>query len=481
MRILSCCVLCGTLLLGPLETAAQSPETPWSLHSLNTLDGFSPAAANWQLAAGVSADLEAVHQISTSAGGGILVNIPTEDARDNLFFGWEHGDLELEFEFMMPKASNSGLYLQGRYEIQMLDSWGVERPSFSDVGGIYQRWDDRRPDGQKGYQGYAPSMNVARAPGLWQRFQIRFQAPRFDENGHKTANARMLRVMHNGVVIHENVELTGPTRGATFSDENPTGPLMIQGDHGPVAVRNIRYKLELPALDPEATPPRVGSIFVEPDGEPALIRGFVNHGEKKKTHTIAVGHPGRVHYTMDLRQGSLMHIWKGDFIETTDMWHSRGTHQLAVPRGGVITLDGEPAVAHLASEGVAWPDSMGLEYTFKGYELGALGNPTFMYSLGNVAVADRLLPESGGKRLLRELILRDEAEPQGYWVRVATGTDIETLKDGSYSVNDYSYYVTLNGAGAARAVVREGDEGSELLVPVRFVDGEASVHYTLTW
>ena len=53
------------------------------------------------------------------------------------------------------------------------------------------------------------------------------------------ANAKFVKVVHNGVVIHENVEVTGPTRAAAFEDEKPTGPLMLQGDHGPVAYRNL--------------------------------------------------------------------------------------------------------------------------------------------------------------------------------------------------------------------------------------------------
>ena len=65
-----------------------------------------------------------------------------------------------------------------------------------------------------------------------------FRAPRFDAGGKKTANARFVKVVHNGQVIHENVEVTGPTRAAAFNDEKPHGPLMLQGDHGPVAYRN---------------------------------------------------------------------------------------------------------------------------------------------------------------------------------------------------------------------------------------------------
>jgi hypothetical protein len=476
MKLPSALLLLGLLSLLPVSASAQSALSALPLE--NPL-GFQPTTSNWQIVGGVATDPTIRHDIRTTPGYGILVNAPSEGRTNNVSFGWEHGDLQLEFEFMMPKESNSGIYLQGRYEIQLLDSWGTRRPSFSDVGGIYQRWNPDRPQGQQGYQGHAPRMNVARAPGLWQKLQIQFQAPRFDEQGHKTANARMVEVKLNGVVIHQNVELTGPTRGSIFPDERPMGSLMLQGDHGPIAIRNIRYALELPEGDAEATPPRVGSILVEPDGEPAVIRGFMNHAGKKKTHTIAVGHSEGVHYSMDLRQGSLMHMWKGDFLETTDMWHSRGQHQLATPTGSVISLDGRPTVARLSSEDSAWPDSMGLTYRFDGYELDDAGHPAFSYRLGGVAVSDRVLPESGGKRLVREITLKGEAD--GYWVRMASGGSIQILDDGHFGMNDGSHYLTLHGTAHSEAVIRSIDGVSELLIPASLADGQATVRYTLTW
>src|SRR5690606_31495416 len=148
-------------------------------------------------------------------------------------------------------GSNSGIYLQGRYEIQLLDSWGVVNPTAGDNGGIYERWDGSKPEGQKGFQGYAPRQNVSRAPGLWQQLMISFQAPKFDGDGNKIQNARILRIELNGVVIHENVELFGPTRGGMENNEKAQGPLRIQGDHGAVAFRVIKitsYDKPRPAL-----------------------------------------------------------------------------------------------------------------------------------------------------------------------------------------------------------------------------------------
>jgi hypothetical protein len=68
---------------------------------------------------------------------------------------------------------------------------------------------------------------------------VTFHAPRFDAAGKRFAGARFERVLHNGILIHENVECTGPTRGAWSDQDAPLGPLRLQGDHGPVAYRNI--------------------------------------------------------------------------------------------------------------------------------------------------------------------------------------------------------------------------------------------------
>jgi hypothetical protein len=138
----------------------------------------------------------------------------------------EFGDCQLHVEFMVPKGSNSGVYLMGRYEVQVLDSFG-------------------RPDNQLGmgdcgaiYSARVPSINASKAPGQWQSFDITFRAPRFDAAGKKTENARFLSVVFNGKTIHENVEVKGGT-GGEIGPEQPTGPILLQGDHGIVAYRNI--------------------------------------------------------------------------------------------------------------------------------------------------------------------------------------------------------------------------------------------------
>ena len=195
----------------------------------------------WQLAGDVFTDPADEKKLASKPGEGIAFNGP-DGKTSHLITAKEFGDVELTVEFMVPKGSNSGVYLQGRYEVQVYDSFGVASPGYIDCGGIYQRWHEEPgiDDAQRGYEGFAPRVNASKNPGEWQTFRIVFRAPKFDKDGNKTANAKIEKVWHNGVLIHDNVELTGPTRAPLFNDEKPTGPIMIQGDHGPVAYRNLK-------------------------------------------------------------------------------------------------------------------------------------------------------------------------------------------------------------------------------------------------
>lgn len=201
------------------------------------LTGWRQPAGEWQVAGAVKIDSADEKKFAIEPGTGVLVNGP-KGRTVNLLSTAEHSDVEAHIEFNVPKNSNSGIYFQGRYEIQVLDSWGVKEPKSGDCGGIYERWKD-----DKGYEGTPPRVNASKPPGEWQSFDVIFRAPRFDGSGRKVQNACFVKVMHNGRVVHENVEVTGPTRAATFENEAPLGPLMLQGDHGPVAYRNVRLKV----------------------------------------------------------------------------------------------------------------------------------------------------------------------------------------------------------------------------------------------
>ena len=205
------------------------------------LSGWHPQDGKqneWLATRGVRWDVQATPvrlTPATRAGDRILNGRNGKTA--NLVSDRAFADVELYLEFLIPKGSNSGVYLHGLYEVQILDSYGVAKPGVHDCGAIYERWIDN-----KGSGGSPPSRNASRPAGEWQSFHIWFRAPRFDASGRKVENAQFLRVVHNGIEVQRNVSVDGPTRAGMEIPEAPQNPLMLQGDHGPVAFRNMYFR-----------------------------------------------------------------------------------------------------------------------------------------------------------------------------------------------------------------------------------------------
>jgi Domain of Unknown Function (DUF1080) len=145
------------------------------------------------------------------------------------------GDCQLHVEFSEPfpakgedqDRGNSGVFLQGLYETQVLDSYQSKTYADGQAGAIY---------GQ-----YPPLVNASRPPGQWQTYDIVFHGPRFDKDGKLLRPARET-VFHNGVLVQDNVELTGPTAHGTRPPYKPQPeklPLALQDHNHPVRYRNI--------------------------------------------------------------------------------------------------------------------------------------------------------------------------------------------------------------------------------------------------
>ncbi len=208
----------------------------YSQKGLLQMENFKEPIGDWFEAGNAKLNPDDEKKLIAIDGAGVFIN--GEAGRIVNFVTKEsHGDVDLELEFMISSKSNSGVYLQGRYEIQIFDSWGKENPVSWDCGGIYARY-----DGTKTYEGVRPLVNASKEPGEWQHLLIRFRAPRFNKKGEKIKNALFKEVKLNGVTVHRNVEVTGPTASSLDNLEEPLGPLMLQGDHGPVAYRNIKLK-----------------------------------------------------------------------------------------------------------------------------------------------------------------------------------------------------------------------------------------------
>ncbi|MDB6075226.1 MAG: hypothetical protein JWO89_2866 [Verrucomicrobiaceae bacterium] len=143
----------------------------------------------------------------------------------------EFGDCTLHVEFQlsyMPEQrgqsrSNSGVYLQGRYEVQILDSFGLNGEN-NECGGIYTI--------------AKPMVNMCLPPQVWQTYDIDFDAPSFDAAGKKTEEAH-ITVKHNGVLIHDGVTVPHATPSALFPAEAAKGPLHLQNHKNPVRFRNL--------------------------------------------------------------------------------------------------------------------------------------------------------------------------------------------------------------------------------------------------
>jgi hypothetical protein len=491
---------------------------------------------------------------------------------------------------MVAPGSNSGVYLQGNYEVQILDSWTTTTTKPGDNGGIYQRWDESKPEGQKGYQGYAPRQNASKAPGVWQKLEVSFQAPQFDAAGKKTENARFLSVKLNGVTIHENLEVFGPTRGSLTGEDVAEGPLRIQGDHGAVAFRNIeitpfeakiptitnvryetfqgsfnnleeladksavakgsvaslkevptavsdvnltkytanlnvaeageyeimlqvpgglagfaagnesisnlsdrgiRVKKQLKAGDnpiqiiasknrnwsvdgfnmaisgpglrstnllvseagaSQATDP----ILVSVDETPVLrsFRDIPNH--KRLSHVVSVASTEQVNYAYDMETGTLIQVWRGQFLDATPMWNSRG-NGVSVPRGAVINLT-TPSVNAVASD-----YSASEEFRTKGYQLkNGSEDIVFSYLLAGESVQDEIKVMDSGKGISRTV----SGIGNGFY-KVAAGTEMQKISKGYYLLPETGVYLQYDETTYGAPVTHTTDGNPGIYLPAK--------------
>lgn len=607
---------------------------------LDNLNDFKEQAGNWQVVGDVSVNrhvdvhheptevdhskkkkkrrkkkrnvVEPLKAIESTPGTGILLNINDKEKNDALVTNWEHGDLLLELEVLLPRGSNSGIYFQGRYELQLKDSWGVKNPLGSDMGGFHNNWET---DEDKIFRGIPPASNASKAPGLWQQYKVHFQAPRFNEAGDKISNAKFISVDLNGVRIHSNVEVSTYTGGPIEKYEVAKGPLLIQGNHGPVAIRNFKYQLlkassvELTSLsyvtykgafkgleelndhakvatgkankidvlsvgeedeygikyngtlnvDEEdnytisvgytggvklivdnktivennsssnqgllvgdiklskgehkfiliniksaawraprlglsmkrksthskdfhvydSYPPNINTvspIFAQPDSKPRLLRAFVsfNGDGKRLSHTIGVGTPEGVNYIYDLGAGNLVGVWRGEFVDATPMWHSRGNGSFK-PRGAVQWTFLNQPIAQLSSLDVAFPETgVAPDFVSKGYVIDkTTWLPVFKYRYKDIDIENRITPDINNNYIVNEVQFSKQGLANWYF-KLASG-EVKKMSDGSYLIREKQYYIkVLTGQ---IPIIREVNGESELIIPV---DG-SNVKYEIIW
>ncbi len=158
----------------------------------------------------------------------------TANGSGSIFTKEEFGDCQIHVEWASPSEvkgegqgrGNSGIYIQNRYEIQVLDSYHNTTYFHGQAGSVYKQ--------------HAPLVNASRKPGEWQTYEIIFHAPRFE--GNKLLTPARVTVLHNGVLVQDNVEILGTTThiGEPKYEPHPLKqPLQLQDHHNPVRFRNI--------------------------------------------------------------------------------------------------------------------------------------------------------------------------------------------------------------------------------------------------
>jgi hypothetical protein len=395
------------------------------------------------------------------------------------------------------------------------------------------------------------------------------------------------------VTIHENIFVSGPTRSTGYEDEKPYGPLMIQGDHGQVAIRNLKWALQndmeikmtdlqykyyektaktpeealkvkpssegkVNLIDVRVAPSREeffikfegkfsvpakdqytfsmfpsGTAALEIDGQkliqPArswlnnsplsgtmelaagthnftiwlnkerqgyravplhaipsipeftatplyavkadrqteIIRSFMLHKGKKLTHVLSVGDPSGVHYSYNLLQGAMLQVWRGDFLNTTEMWHERGEPQVATPLGAPKVLAGNGPIfdASLAKDSA-------VDYKYRGYTLSATGAPQFKYEYRGLNIVDEIIPAEQGRGLRRTLTI-DGPGHEKMQLRIAQASRIEMVRSGLYNIDEGSYFIEVKGGIPSIATYQAQQ--------VLLMNGTHSVTYQLIW
>ncbi|MBN2018934.1 MAG: DUF1080 domain-containing protein [Sedimentisphaerales bacterium] len=196
------------------------------------------AGTDWSVAGDAFLNPNNENILVIKEGREIIVNGRRGDSKPLVSIA-QFGDIRAHIEFMIPKKTNSGVFFQGRYELNICDGSDDSNSVTAglECGGVYPRWSDSGL--ARAYDGRSPRINASRPAGQWQNFDVIFRAPRFDQRGQKSANACFEKVFLNGILIHENVEVTGPTKDSPQTDEAATGPIVLKGNRGQAAFRNI--------------------------------------------------------------------------------------------------------------------------------------------------------------------------------------------------------------------------------------------------
>ena len=183
---------------------------------------------------------------------------------------------------------------------------------------------------------------------------------------------------------------------------------------------------------------------------------------EKLNKVISMGHPNGLNYSYNLEQGAILQVWRGNFMDVTDMWHHRGHAQLAKPLGNTVSMSNSPSIAVLSDFNALWPDSITSGIIHEGYTLDKNGIPRFTYKIGDFTVGDKIVPLRDETGFERTLTVNGKLGSNLY-CRVISATLIEQISKEMFRVNG-SYYVIIDKKFQPK--LRETKNSKELLVDI---------------
>ena len=207
--------------------------------------------------------------------------------------------------------------------------------------------------------------------------------------------------------------------------------------------------------------------YVVQDG-PGIQRGFFTHHDKVNPYTMSVGLANGLNYAYDLNTYNILSVWRGKFIDVSNMWVERGESQMEIPLGAPLELAGIPATFQLTNVEGAWPDTVQVDnniYTERGYRLDENGLPVFLYSYNDMKVEDHIYPTNTNVGFTRKVTLTFLQPPKDTYFLLGCGEKIEILSNGSYAIDDKEYYIeNIQGIDQSSLSIVKGKDGREKLL-----------------
>jgi len=241
------------------------------------------------------------------------------------------------------------------------------------------------------------------------------------------------------------------------------------------------------AAAPVAPSASAAPLLLEPKDRVLVQRSYWPFEGRRRLYACSVGSPAGIHYAYDFETGAILSMWRGPFLDPSEMWVGRGNNQMGKPAAPALTLDGEPRFALFPGPATqmpktgAWPDRPDALYSSQGYELEPNGQPIFLATWGTLTIRDRIAPAADGRGLTRTLRLAGQVPFQQGWLLVAEADTISRRPEGGYGVAGRGYRIEWPADSPHRPVVLSSSKVQRLALHLTKETLDQPVVYTLAW